>query len=60
MKSLKNYFLLAFCLFSTATFAYQQNFSNAKTNLVKIYKSNPEQTTFYCGCEFSFDGKKVL
>ena len=35
-----------------------QNFNNAKTHLVKIYTANPEQTTFYCGCEFSFNGKK--
>ena len=35
-----------------------QNFNSAKNHLVKIYTANPEQTTFYCGCEFSFDGKK--
>ena len=36
----------------------KQNFNTAKTHLVKIYKETPEQTTFYCGCNFSFDGKK--
>ena len=36
----------------------KQNFNTAKTRLVKIYKSNPNQTTFYCGCQFSFDSNK--
>lgn len=36
----------------------EKNFNNAKNHLVKIYTANPEQTTFYCGCEFSFNGKK--
>jgi len=58
MEFLKKIILLSICLISTATFASQQNFNNAKNHLVKIYTANPEQTTFYCGCEFSFDGKK--
>ena len=57
MEFLKKITIITFCLISTATFAAQQNFNNAKTHLVKIYTSNPEQTTFYCGCEFSFNGK---
>lgn len=36
----------------------KRNFDNAKTQLIKLYKSHPEQTTFYCGCEFSFNNKK--
>ncbi|MCX8649713.1 endonuclease [Gilliamella sp. B2776] len=35
-----------------------QNFSTAKTKLIRLYKSNSEQTTFYCDCEFTFNNKK--
>ncbi|OCG58593.1 endonuclease [Gilliamella sp. Nev3-1] len=35
-----------------------QNFNTAKTQLTKLYKSNPKQTEFYCACEFSFNDKK--
>ncbi|MCX8688896.1 endonuclease [Gilliamella sp. B2973] len=38
----------------------KQNFNAAKTKLVQLYKSNPEQTTFYCDCEFSWTGKKGI
>ena len=58
MEFVKKITIITFCLISTAAFATQQNFNNAKTNLVKTYKSNPEQTTFYCGCEFVFNDKK--
>ncbi|MDF7671300.1 endonuclease [Orbaceae bacterium ESL0721] len=36
----------------------KQNFNTAKTQLTKIYKENPEQKEFYCGCQFSWQGKK--
>ena len=58
MEFVKKITIITFCLISTAAFATQQNFNNAKTHLVKIYTANPKQTTFYCGCEFVFDGKK--
>lgn len=35
-----------------------RNFDNAKTQLTKVYRSNPTQTEFYCGCKFSFNNKK--
>lgn len=35
----------------------KQNFDNAKKQLVQLYKSYPQQTTFYCGCDFSFSNK---
>lgn len=37
-----------------------QNFNIAKTKLIQLYKSNPEQTTFYCNCEFSFNNKSGI
>ena len=35
-----------------------QNFNTAKTKLIQLYKSNPAQTEFYCGCDISWTGKK--
>ncbi|OCG44879.1 deoxyribonuclease [Gilliamella sp. Choc5-1] len=56
MDFLKN---IATLLCLTPFFTYSaQNFNSAKTHLTKLYKSNPEQTEFYCGCEFSFNNKK--
>lgn len=46
--------LLFIPLFANST----QNFNTAKTKLVELYKSSPEQTTFYYDCEFSWTGKK--
>lgn len=36
----------------------EQNFNKAKTELIKIYKAHPEQKEFYCGCDFSWEGRK--
>ena len=58
MEFFKKITIITFFLISTAAFAAQQNFNNAKNHLVKIYTANPEQTTFYCGCEFVFNDKK--
>ena len=59
-KFLITVFLISF-LPNLATAAPQkQNFNWAKTQLIKIYKDNPEQQTFYCGCDFSFTGKKGI
>ena len=38
----------------------KQNFNDAKNKLIKIYKDNPITKTFYCGCDFSFLGKKGI
>jgi endonuclease I len=37
-----------------------QNFNTSKTQLINLYKLNSDQTTFYCGCEFSFKNKKGI
>lgn len=52
--------LIALLLIPFLVNSAQQNFNWAKTQLVKIYKNNPEQTTFYCGCDFNFEGKKGI
>lgn len=36
------------------------NFNQAKKALIELYKDNPEQKEFYCGCNFSFEGKKGI
>ncbi|MWN30856.1 endonuclease [Gilliamella sp. Pra-s60] len=52
---------IAILLLFVPLFVYSaQNFNSAKTQLTKLYKSNPNQTTFYCGCEFSWVGKKSV
>lgn len=38
----------------------EQNFNKAKTELIKIYKAHPEQKEFYCGCDFSWEGRKGI
>ncbi|GGZ93952.1 deoxyribonuclease [Ignatzschineria ureiclastica] len=38
----------------------EQNFNKAKTELTKIYKAHPEQKEFYCGCDFSWEGRKGI
>lgn len=38
----------------------KQNFNNAKTKLIELYKANSQQTTFYCGCEFTWIDKKGI
>jgi endonuclease I len=34
------------------------SFSKAKKHLVKMYKANPQETTFYCGCDIKWTDKK--
>ena len=58
--------LLAFAFFSFFSFfiskiALAENpisFSQAKKNLVKLYKANPDINTFYCDCDITWKGKK--
>ena len=38
----------------------RQNFTKAKTQLIKLYNYNPSTLTFYCGCEFKFINKKGM
>jgi hypothetical protein len=41
---------IAILLLFTLLLVYSaQNFNSAKTHLTKLYKSNPDQTTFYYG-----------
>lgn len=35
-----------------------QTFAKAKTELIDIYKNNPEIEEFYCGCDFKFVERK--
>lgn len=37
-----------------------QNFDNAKFQLKIIYKNNPNQKEFYCGCDFSWIGRRGI
>lgn len=53
-------YLISILLLPFFCYSAQQNFNNAKTQLIKIYKNNPEQKEFYCGCDFSFTGKKGI
>ncbi|NLD09300.1 MAG: deoxyribonuclease [Xanthomonadaceae bacterium] len=36
------------------------SFNQAKSRLVQLYKDHPEQKEFYCGCDFSWEGKKGI
>lgn len=50
-----------FILLVVPTLAYSaQNFNTAKKKLTQLYKLNPDQTTFYCGCNFNFNDKLGL
>lgn len=44
---------------SAAAVATPTSFNNAKKQLRKIYKELP-QTSFYCGCDFTYSGKKLI
>lgn len=35
-----------------------QTFNQAKSRLIELYKAHPEQKEFYCGCDFSWQGKR--
>lgn len=49
--------ILIALLFPVITYS-AQNFNSAKTKLTKLYKANTTQKEFYCGCDFSYQGKK--
>ncbi|MBP8218643.1 MAG: endonuclease, partial [Aeromonas sp.] len=38
---------------------HAQTFREAKQDLVKLYRSQPAVTTFYCGCDIDYQGKKM-
>lgn len=52
---MKKLLLLLFVPFFSCA---SQTFSVAKSQLVKIYQEHPELKEFYCGCDFSWQGKK--
>lgn len=45
-------------VFPSTSFSKDLSFSQAKKALAKLYKRNPEQQTFYCGCDIRWKGKK--
>ncbi|MFM5451036.1 endonuclease [Aeromonas veronii] len=38
---------------------HAQTFREAKQDMVKLYRSQPAVTTFYCGCDIDYQGKKM-
>ncbi len=38
----------------------EMTFNKAKTRLINLYQAHPEQKEFYCGCDFSWEGKKGI
>ena len=38
---------------------HAQTFRTAKQDLVKLYQTQPTVTTFYCGCDIRYQGKKM-
>mgnify|MGYP006414648633 FL=1 len=58
-KSSKFLLLMISILYASASFALQPlSFSQAKKELLKIYKSHPEVKSFYCGCDIKWKNKK--
>ena len=39
---------------------HAQTFRTAKQDLVKLYQTQPTVTTFYCGCDIRYQGKKMV
>lgn len=52
--------IIALLLLPFVSNAAEQNFNQAKSQLIKLYQANPEQKEFYCNCNFSFNGKKGI
>lgn len=50
--------LIFLSLLFSAAHAETLSFSQAKKQLVKLYQSNPDARTFYCGCKINWKGKK--
>ncbi len=51
--------LITFLTVSTLVSGNQSvSFSKAKKQLINMYQANPEATTFYCGCDIKWKGKK--
>lgn len=53
-------FTLALLLPGLCGSAQALTFVQAKQELQKIYRANPEQKSFYCGCEIRYQGKKMV
>lgn len=47
-------------LSSAVAVAAPQSFSSAKKTMSKIYQANLPMQSFYCGCDFSAKGKKLI
>lgn len=50
---------LSFLLVLTGS-AQALTFVQAKKELQQIYRANPEQQSFYCGCDIRYQGKKMV
>lgn len=57
---LKIIFISSLIFISNNIFAYNQNFTEAKKQLLSYYKNNPRLKTFYCDCGISWIGKKGI
>jgi len=57
-------YLIAALIFLSVNSAYSQDkvisFSSAKKQMVKIYQTNPNASTFYCECKIKWKGKKGI
>ena len=57
-------YLIAALIFLSVNSAYSQDkvisFSSAKKQMVKIYQTNPNASTFYCECKIMWKGKKGI
>ena len=51
--------LASLFIFSCTSQAANQSFSQSKKALAAIYKGQ-HQTSFYCGCDFNYQGKKLI
>lgn len=52
------YFAFLLLLLPLSSYASSLSFRQAKTKLAELYKAQP--LSFYCGCDFSYEGKKLV
>ncbi|MFT7108935.1 MAG: deoxyribonuclease-1 [Psychrobacter glaciei] len=56
---MKYFTCIILLLVSFNSLSSQPSFNKSKRILAELYQASP-QTTFYCGCEFSYIGKKLI
>lgn len=56
--SLNLFSLVWLLLLSSVVSGEPLSFSEAKKELVRLYKSNPDAKTFYCGCTIEWEEEK--